>query len=185
MRGKKALKPLEKASLENLALFYASRFAVTPAKLHSYLQRKLKERGLAEGFVPDLDQLVEKLTDLGVVSDQAVATMVIAGNQRRGLGASRTRQQLYHKQVAPDVAQASMEEQTVSPEILAIIFARKKRLGPFRDGLAADPKRIEKDIGAMVRAGHRPGTASRIIRASSLDAILEHFGLEPDFDVLP
>jgi regulatory protein len=185
MRGKKPLKPLTKASLEGLALFYTGRFAVTPAKLRSYLLRKMKERGLEVDFVPDIDQLVEKLAELGVVSDQAVANMVVSSQQRRGFGASRTRQQMYLKQVASDIADTTMQEQAITPEILAIIYARKKRLGMFRDTPAADPKRQEKDISNMVRAGHRPGLAASIIRATSMAALMDQYDLEDGFDSLP
>jgi regulatory protein len=178
MRGKKALKPFTKASLESLAMYYAGRFAVSPAKLRSYLTRKIKERGLDEGFTPDLDQLTEKLSEYGIVSDAAVANMVISGQQRRGFGASRTRQQLRHKMVASDVAEASMEEQAVSPENLAILYAQKKRLGPFRLAGAADAKQQQKEMGAMVRGGHAPGLSSKIIRAPSLAYLAELFGLE-------
>jgi regulatory protein len=185
MRDKKALKPLTKTSLENLALFYASRFAVTPAKLNSYLMRKIKERGVDPAATLDVDQLVEKLTELGVVSDQAVANMVMSSHQRKGFGVSRTRQHMRLKQVAADVANRTVEEQVINPEILAIIYARKKRLGVFRFPPSTDPKRQEKDISNMVRAGHRPGTAARIVRASSEAALLELFDLEEGFDVLP
>ncbi len=178
MRGKKALKPLTKTSLESLAMFYAGRFAVSPAKLRSYLSRKIKERGLAEDFVPDLDQLTEKLSEYGIVSDIAVATMVISSQQRRGFGASRTRQQLRHKMVARDVAEISMEEQAVSPEDLAILYAQKKRLGPFRLADTADAKLQQKEIGAMVRGGHAPGIAAKIVRAPSLAYVIELFGLD-------
>ncbi len=185
MRFKKPLKPLSKATLDALAMRYAGRFAVSPAKLRSFLQRKIKERGLAPDFAPDLDQLIEKMSEYGAVSDQAVANMVIASHQRRGLGSSRMRQQLQLKQVDRDVADTVMEEKAVTPEILAIIYAQKKRLGVFRDDPATDPKRLEKDIAAMVRAGHRPGIAVRIVRAASVDELYESFGLEEGFDILP
>ncbi len=185
MRDKKALKPLTKASLENLALFYASRFTVTPAKLRSYLGRKIKERGVDPDATLDIDQLIEKLNDLGVVSDTAVANMVMSSHQRKGLGVSRTRQDMRTKQVAGDVADTVIQERVVEPEILAIIYARKKRLGVFREPAATDPKRQEKDISNMVRAGHRPGVAARIVRASSIEALMELFGLEEGFDALP
>lgn len=185
MRDKKALKPLTKASLENLALFYASRFAVTPAKLRSYLGRKIKERGIDPAAALDIDQLVEKMNELGVVSDAAVANMVMSSHQRKGLGVSRTRQDMRVKQVAGDVADIVIQERVIEPEILAIIYARKKRLGVFRAPAATDPKRQEKDISNMVRAGHRPAIAARIVRASSLEALMEYFGLEEGFDVLP
>jgi regulatory protein len=185
MRGKKPLKPLTKASLEGLALFHTSRFAVTPAKLRSYLLRKIKERNLEEGFAPDLDQLIEKLTELGVVSDQAVADMLVSSHHRRGFGAARTRQHMYMKQVASDVADTTMQQQAVTPEILAIIYARKMRLGVFRETPASDPKLSEKDISKMVRAGHRPGLAASIVRATSVAALMDQYDLEDGFDILP
>jgi regulatory protein len=178
MRGKKALKPLTKTSLESLAMFYAGRFAVSPAKLRSYLARKIKERGLEEDFIPNLDQLTEKMEEYGIVSDAAVATMVISGQQRRGFGASRTRQQLRHKMVASDVAETSMEEQAISPQHLALLYAEKKRLGPFRLADSADARQQQKEIGAMVRGGHAPGIAAKIIRAPTRAYLVELFGLE-------
>ena len=58
----KSVRPIDGERLEQLALAYVARFAVSSAKLQGYLRRKLRERGWAgEGEPPvELTSIVKR-----------------------------------------------------------------------------------------------------------------------------
>ena len=59
--------------MHELALYYVGRFATTRAKLATYLNRKLRERGW-EGDAPaEVEKLVERLAASGLVDDALYA----------------------------------------------------------------------------------------------------------------
>uniref|UniRef100_UPI0013DC75E8 RecX family transcriptional regulator n=1 Tax=Sandarakinorhabdus rubra TaxID=2672568 RepID=UPI0013DC75E8 len=94
--------PLDAASLNELALAYAARFATTRVKLRRYLARKLKERGWAGEGPADPDTLAERLVALGYVDDAAFAAMKDRVMTARGLGRRRVTQALAAAGVAPE-----------------------------------------------------------------------------------
>ena len=71
--NRKVKPPLDKAGLEQTALFYAGRYATSRARLKAYLLRKLRERGWDGAEPPPLEALVERLAGLGYVDDRAFA----------------------------------------------------------------------------------------------------------------
>ena len=151
-------KPLDDTRLEELALAYAARFATTAAKLKTYLARKLRERGYAgeEGEEPDLDALVARFVDKGWVDDEVYARARSNDLLRRGYGGRRVNQALHAAGIDEDLREEyAPDEATAREAVLAL--ARKRRFGPFdRTGMSGDEarKRHEKQLAALVRAGH-------------------------------
>ena len=167
--------PLDAAALERLALRYVERFATTRGRLADYLARKVHERGW-EGAAADPKEVAERLAALGYVDDRAYAEARATAMTRRGLGARR---------IAGAFRQAGIREadaEAVAPAIAesageaALAFARRRKIGPWaRD--APDRPTAERQIAAMLRAGHRFDLARRIVALSP--------GVEPeasDFD---
>ena len=165
--------PLDETSLRDLALSYAARFATTGAKLEAYLARKIRERGVAEdedGRVRELGvtALVTRLIELGYVDDDAYARMKSRDLSARGYGARRIEQALW----AAGVDEQAREDHApgeAARRRAAMLMARKRRFGPYarsetEEGeLSArgepappetDPAKREKQIAAMLRAGH-------------------------------
>ena len=164
-KGKRSA-PLDETALRDLALSYAARFATTAAKLENYLARKIRERGVAEdedGRMRELDVtgLVTRLIELGYVDDHAYARSRSRDLTQRGYGKRRVEQALWA---------AGIEEQTradhapgeAASRKAAKLLARKRGFGPFgRDRIVEDGegqdarrKRHEKQVAAMLRAGH-------------------------------
>jgi regulatory protein len=87
---------------------------------------------------------------------------------RRGLGARRIEQALrfdgIDEQDRSAVSSMLEEEATTS----ALAFARRKRIGPWARA-AADPTLRQKQVAALVRAGHAPDLARRIVRIEPSD----------------
>jgi regulatory protein len=144
--------PLDPAALERLALRYVERFATTRGKLTEYLRRKIRERGW-DGAAADPVALSEKMAELGYIDDRAFGEARAAAMARRGLGKRRVTVAFY--QAGIDDADAAALLPAIEDRALeaALIFARKKRIGPF--ALAMPDKALrEKQIGMMIRGGH-------------------------------
>lgn len=170
---RRPIPPLDRASLDRLALRYVERFATTRGKLAAYLTRKIRERGF-DGTAPDPAAIAERFAELGYVNDRLYAESKAASMARRGLGARRVGEALRHAGVEAEDAEAVAPQIDARTGQSAMDFARRKRIGPFA-AEPADRDRISKQVAAMVRAGHAPALAWRIARMNPGD--------EPDFAV--
>lgn len=171
-REKRPPKPLTDARLEELALAYAARFATTAAKLRTYLRRKLRERGYEsadDGREPDVDALVAKFVDRGYVDDEVYARARSGDLLRRGYGGRRVGQALH----AAGIGEALREEYApgeAQARAAVLALARKRRFGPFDMSDARGDearKRREKQLAALVRAGHGFDHARIVLDATS------------------
>ncbi len=157
---RRPLPPLDQPALERAALRYVERYATTRAKLVQYLNRKLRERG-GDGAV-DVDGLADRMAELRYVDDRAFAEARVASMTRRGLGPQRVRDALRQAGVGEADASEFRETLAEGAEAAAVAFARRKRIGPYATA-PVDRDRREKQIAAMVRAGHAPSVARRIV----------------------
>lgn len=163
-RGRRVKPPLDAAGLEQAALFYAGRYATTRAKLASYLRRKLRERGWAEPFSPPVEALVERMAGLGYVDDRAFANARAGALTRRGYGARRVGDALRAAGIGEEDGAEARAAAEADAWHAALRFAERRRIGPFA-ALEADRPAREKAYAAMLRAGHPPGMARRILAA--------------------
>jgi regulatory protein len=162
---KRAPKPLDSARLGDLALAYVARFSTTAAKLERYLRRKLRERGWDGEGEPQVGALVERYVELGYIDDEAFARARSGSLMRRGFGERRVRQALGEAGVAEEL------RERVRPGVgearrAVLALARRRRFGPF--GAAGLDKALrEKQIAAMLRAGHPLDSARQIVDAAN------------------
>ena len=161
------MRPLELPALEELALAYAARFATTAAKLEAYLARKLRERGWAGEGPPPVGAIVERFVAAGYVDDAAYARAKAGSLLRRGYGERRIGQALG----------AAGVEETLRDEVLpdegearraALTLARKRGFGPFGRTVPDRPLR-EKQLAAMLRAGHRLSAARAMVESPTAE----------------
>ena len=163
-RNRKPRPPLDAERLERLALFYAGRYATTRAKLATYLQRKLGERGWAGEGQPGVERLIERFVELGYIDDRAFASARAASLRRRGYGERRLDQALYAAGIdEADAAEAKAQAQSGAWEA-AVRFAERKRIGPFAQ-VEPDRAELQKALAAMLRAGHPMEIALKLVRA--------------------
>lgn len=153
--------PLDAAALDRLALRYVERFATTRGKLADYLRRKVRERDW-EGAPADPDAVAARMAALGYVDDRAWAEAKASALARRGLGARRVGQALHAARVGEVDREAIASDVAARAVDAALAFARRKRLGPWARH-APDRVEREKQLGAMLRAGHPSGLARRIL----------------------
>lgn len=173
-------RPLDPARLEELALAYVARFATSRAKLEGYIVRKLRERGWEGEAEADPAALARRFAEAGYVDDEAYARMKSGSLLRRGYGARRVRQALamagIDEQVQHEVAAGEGERRRA-----ALAMARKRGFGPFGK-LSPDRPLREKQIAAMLRAGHGLDFAREMVNAASMDAA-EQWAAEAEEDV--
>jgi regulatory protein len=161
--------PLDGAKLYEIALSYVARHATTRAKLEAYLFRKLRERGWeGEGEAP-VSAIAARFVKDGYIDDAAYARGKATSLLRRGYGARRVGQALH----AAGVGEGRQRE-------AALALARKRGFGPF-GAERPDPARRQKQLAAMVRAGHSFDQARMLVDAPDA-AAAEEWAVEASGD---
>src|SRR5690349_11106438 len=168
VRAPRPLPPLTESKLNELALRYVGKYATSRAKLRAYLSRKLRERGWSGSGAPDLDGLAERFAHAGYIDDAAYALSKSRALSSRGYGKRRLIEKLHVAGVAEDDGRAAREHADAEALHAALRFAERKRLGPFGSS-GGDPERRQREIAAMVRAGH-PFPVAKAILAWPADA---------------
>jgi len=185
-RARKKSAPLDETSLRDLALSYVARFSTTAAKLEGYLARKIRERGVAEvgagdpdGRVLDLDVvgLVTRLIELGYIDDDAYARGRSRDLTARGYGKRRVEQALWAAGVEEQTRADNTPSEAASRRA-AMLLAKKRGFGLYtrhtrdlRDDSDEARKAKEKQIAAMLRAGHLFEHVRFILEASETSEI--------------
>ena len=165
-RTRRKPRPLDRPGLETLAFAYVARFQATATRLERYLARKLAERGWDDDGEPDPAALVRRCVEAGFVDDRAFAEAKSADLLRRGYGARRIGQALGEAGIAPEIREA-LQPGEAERRSAAMAMARKRRFGPF----GADPpdrERREKQLAALVRAGHLFADARALVDAADI-----------------
>jgi regulatory protein len=175
--GKRAPRPLDRNRLEELALAYVARFATSRAKLEDYLRRKLRERGWDGDGDPQVADVARRMEASGYVDDRAYAAAKSGSLLRRGYGERRVGQALSAAGIAADVrddVRATKRQQRRA----ALALARKRGFGPFGREMP-DRAQREKQIAAMLRAGHALDSARELTDAASI-AVAEEWAAGDD-----
>lgn len=171
-RARSRAGPLDAAHLEELALTYVARFATSAAKLERYLARKVRERGWEGEREPPIAVLIERYVALGYVDDALFARARANALLRRGYGPRRIGQALAEAGIDEE-ARETVRPSEAAERRAALALARKRRFGPFgpeHEQQPVDRERREKQLAAMLRAGHRLDTAREIVDAASGEA---------------
>lgn len=150
---------------------YVGRYATSRAKLTAYLARKLRERGWSEDREPDVHALASRFSKLGYVDDAAYALSKSQALVSRGYGKRRLDDKLRLAGIGEEDGAAAREHAADQAVDAALRYAERRRIGPFA-AEKGDPKKREKAIAAMVRAGHSYGLARVIADLPP--------GIEPD-----
>lgn len=167
--------PLNAADLDRFALRYVERFATTRGRLAAYLARKIRERGWAGDTPPDPEAVAERMAERGYVNDRAFAESRVRSMSRRGLGARRVEATLRHDGIDAEDSAAVAPAIAAEAAASALAFARRKRIGPYARE-AAERAVQEKQLAAMLRAGHDLALSRRIVRMApeeSVEGVLE------------
>lgn len=179
-REKRPPQPITAARLEELALAYVARFATSGARLEDYLRRKLRERGWEGEGEPEPASIARRFAELGYIDDEAYARAKSGSLLRRGYGAGRVRQALGAAGIAEDI-QAEVAAGEGERRRAALALAKKRGFGPFARGEPVDRAGREKQLAAMLRAGHALDFAREMVNATVIEAA-EEWAAECDED---
>ncbi|PVB62775.1 RecX family transcriptional regulator [Labrenzia sp. 011] len=157
--------------LTRSAVHYLERYASSAANLRKVLERKVLKACMAHERDPGefsalIDAVVEKCCQSGLVNDLAYAETKTAGLRRRGGSRRKIEAKLSAKGVDRDIIRTVLNNDGQDDLSAAFIFARRRRLGPFRTD---DKDRRDKDMAALCRAGFSYDVARRVIEATKED----------------
>ncbi len=172
-KAAKPRQPLNESTLAEMALRYVGRFATTRAKLKTYLERKLRERGWDAATDPPIASLIERFSAQGYIDDAGYALSKSRALSARGYGAARLRQSLRAAGIDEADSVAAREHAEGEAIAAALRFAKRRRIGPFA-AERPDEKLRQKAIAAMIRAGHGFALARTIVAlepGAELDAM--------------
>jgi len=180
-RVRRAPRPLDAKRLDEMAVAYVARFATSAAKLETYLARKLRERGWEDEGDPPLAAIVGRCVAAGYVDDAAFARAKSGAMLRRGYGMRRSGEALGAAGIAePLRREVRADTGAGAQRRAALAMAKKRRLGPFGPG-ELDRAAREKQIGALLRAGHTLDSARELVNAASIE-VAKIWAAEPDGD---
>jgi regulatory protein len=172
MAQRRPPKPPTPERLEKAALHYLERYAASAEGVRRVLMRKV-ERAVRAGVgeraqgAEAAAAVVAKLAAKGLLDDARFAEGRAASLVRRGLPRGRIAHRLKVAGVAGDdidKALAGLDEAGENDLKAALVFARRKRLGPFADPAKRVAARM-KHLAAMARAGFSGELARRVIDA--------------------
>ena len=175
-RKPKVPRKISASYLENSALYYLQRFSTSSENLRRVMMRKInKSCAHHETSVDEaaelLDIMIVRFLTSGLLDDTLYARARTNTLHRRGSSARQIRSKLMEKGLANDIIEQVIGElanEVENPELeAAISYARRRRLGPWRDPAKRDEKH-EKDLAALARAGFSYDIARKVIGAESV-----------------
>lgn len=168
---------ITKSYLHNAGLYYLERFAASSAHFHKVMMRKIdrscafhKEQNRDE-CIKELEQLIVKFQNVGLLNDAAYARGMVQSLRRRGLAARMIQAKLRAKGLEQDeiasALHAHAEDLDEDAELLAALkMARRKKIGPY----ATTEKPFDKALAAMARAGFNYDMAQKVLRMNLEEA---------------
>lgn len=147
--------------LRRSALSYCQRYAASEAHLARLLERKLSRWRQSDGLgsIDDTAAAARLIADvvatcrrLGLVDDRTFAETKVSSGRRRGLSTARLTQGLLAQGVDRETVAEALAGSDVDDRRAALLFARRKRLGPWRASPRNDADR--RDLAALCRNGH-------------------------------
>lgn len=179
-REKKRPRKVTERYLGNVARWYVERYAPCTGQLRKALMKRVR-RGInehggdMEEAVGWVDAVIARQVEIGAVNDEAYARAWAASYHRRGKAMRDIRYRLRGKGLPSNIIDAALrelqEEAAGDPDLAAACaYAKRRRFGPFRMIPAKREARREKDLAAMMRAGHRYALVKRVLACEDLDA---------------
>ena len=177
-QGPKKPKKITESYLHNSGLYYLERFSSSSANFRAVMMRKVKRSCIThkdqnyEQCTVLVEALVEKFIKVGLLDDAVYTQSKVNSLRRRGKSARAIQSYLKSKGLRDETIEQTLKEfdlnnhdtPTEAEHEAALVFARKKRLGPFRGDKELDH---QKELGRMARAGFSYDTSRRVLKNES------------------
>ena len=158
-----------KTRLRNIALYYLERFESSKDNLRIVLRRRIdkyvfanKEYNPEEAYIW-VDEIVEECAQHNFVNDERFTNLKINAYLKSGKSRRYIEQKLKQKGIDNKTINQSFEEVEYSEFDVALNFARKKKIGKFRENKEMQIANRQKDLASLVRAGFDYDIAIRIL----------------------
>jgi len=163
------------ALLDKWALGYLERFASSAENLRRVLRRRVRRRTsdneTVQRAAAQIDELVARFQESGLLDDAAYAAARARGRLARGEPLRRIAAGLASKGVDVEDRAAALDalRATASdPDLAAACaFARRRRLGPYRRG----PADRNRELGSFARAGFGRREAEAVLGCADPEAV--------------
>ena len=166
---KKNLKKITKQRLKNIALYYLKRFESSVENLRQVLKRRTNDYAYNN---PDFDKneayawIEEILYDfqkLKYLDDNRYTEIKIRSYLNAGNPAKYIKIKLQQKGIKENLIEEILSEQSFNPLDMAIKFAKKKKIGPYRINEDLRKTNRQKDMATLIRAGFDYDIVSEVI----------------------
>ena len=162
-------KKITKIRLQNVALYYLKRFDTTVQKLREVLKKRVRDYA---HFDKDFDsreayqwieEILEKFAECHYLDDSRYAENKVRGYLASGKSRRYIENKLREKGVEENVIGSCFDEMEYNPYEVALSFARKKKIGGFRNDEEKRKEMRQKDMGVLVRAGFEYDVVMKIL----------------------
>ncbi len=156
---KRAPKIPTKARLKNIALYYLKRFETSKDNLRTVLKRRVDkyaifekefDKTIAYSFI---DEIIEEFSEKNFVNDERFSEFKITSYLRSGKPKRYIEQKLKQKGISEQTTAQIFEEIEYNELDVALSFAKKKKIGPYRESEEKRLKYKQKDLATLIRAG--------------------------------
>lgn len=168
---KRPPKPPTKARLKNIALYYLERFETSEDNLRAVLKRRIdkyaffdKEYDKTKAYF-FVDEIVKECCEKNFVNDERFSEFKINSYLRAGKPKRYIEQKLKQKGISEQTINQLFEKIEYNEFDIALLFAQKKKIGPFRESEAKREECKQKDLASLVRAGFSFDVAKDILEA--------------------
>jgi len=157
MQDKKQ-KSITTKRLENIAVYYLSKYDSSSANLKTVLKRRVEKARLKGAEIPDnvnkaIDEITSKMVRLGYIDDSRFKENLLRKLGQAGKSRAQIMQKMVQAGVVDDEALACYDE-----DAAAAIFVKKKHLG-------TNPENYMKDLAKLARAGFSRSAAERALQS--------------------
>ena len=116
-----------------------------------------------------VEELTQNFVKLGFLDDMRFAEAKLSSYSRRGLSLRNIRAAM----VIDEVFNTKIQENSDRDLLAAIIFSKKRKLGPFRRPLQSHMKNTRDEMAKLARAGFGYRIAQKIVLAKNAEELEE------------
>jgi len=151
-------KKITKQRLKNIALYYVKRFETSTSNLRQVLLKRVSNYA---HYYPEwdkkeallwVDEVVKDFVARGYIDDNRYAEMKIKNYITAGKSVRYIKTRLKQKGINESIVDENIGRIEYSQFDAALLLAKKKRIGPFRDK-SIRKDFWQKDFGVLIRAG--------------------------------
>lgn len=156
---KKVAKKLSERYLRNSGEYYLNRFPASSNHFLTVMTRKIDrschdhpDQNRAEWIEHVRDTLIPYFQEIGFINDRLYAEAVFNSLRQRGLSKAKIKSRMMQKNIPQDLIDHNVGTGFNDSDAVTL-FARKKKIGIYRQTPYADFKEKQKDLGKLARAG--------------------------------